>query len=405
MKKLLAINLMFVALNIHAQEKKFSHWSVTIEGVLNKFDGDISQPYNHVIPNSLTNLSVGVTAEYSFTPVWSMGIDYYYLPIRAHGEYYSLRNSMHNIGVFSAFNLIKWFYPESTTKWGCWGTIGVGLANYNVNYQTQRDGMLNTTTGLVDYNSKLRNGKALYLPIGALLEYNITDQFTLGTKIQCRGFNKDNLDGRNYCGVTNDFVELATVQLRWKFKTARQAHMRNINTAQRYAPQPAPTVLIERVPTIPDNQLHESVQALNEELKDLKTKLNNLEKAQQQNDSLLSAMALKTTNATYMWTGSIYFNFDKTTLDADAEMTIRRIASEMQLQPSLLLKIVGTADYEGHSKYNQQLSSQRAERIKMELLKLYQIQPERITTCGIGPINEPKAAIRQNRRCDFYFNK
>ena len=87
MKIIIGLSLLFVTAPVAAQYKKFAHWSVTLEGVMNRFDGDVSQQYNDLLPNSLSNVSAGGSVEYTLTPAWSIGADYDYLPLRANGEY------------------------------------------------------------------------------------------------------------------------------------------------------------------------------------------------------------------------------------------------------------------------------------------------------------------------------
>ncbi len=399
MKIIIGLSLLFVATPVEAQYRKFAHWSVTLEGVLNRFDGDVSQQYNDLLPNSLSNVSAGGSVEYTLTPAWSIGADYYYLPLRANGEYYSLQNNMHNAGVFSAFNLIKWFYPYSRSRWGVWVTAGVGLAQYSVNYHTNNNGILSPLSGLVDYSSSFTNGQALYLSVGTLLEYNFTQQMALGAKIQCRGFNKDNLDGRNFWGVTNDYVELATLQLRWKIGTPNRPHVRNLNAAEFFGkrslyPTETPTQSPETT------RLQDSLKALSRELNDIKYQLKKL--AANRTDTLPESTN-ESAKCDYRWAGSVYFDFDKTDLDAAALESIFHIALEMQANPGLKVEIVGTADYMGDNDYNLKLSRQRSEIISQELLHRYKINPGRISTSGVGRLTEPKSAVRLNRRCDFYF--
>ena len=110
-------------------------------------------------------------------------------------------------------------------------------------------------------------------------------------------------------------------------------------------------------------------------------------------------------NRNYRWAGRVYFDFDKTDLDAAALESIFHIALEMQANPGLTVEIVGTADYMGDNDYNLKLSRQRSEIIRQELLHRYKINPGRISTSGVGRLTEPKSAVRLNRRCDFYFGK
>lgn len=405
MKIIIGLSLLLVTIPTCAQQKKIARWSVTLEGVLNRFDGDVSQTYNDLLPNSLSNVSMGGSVEYTLTPAWSIGADYYYLPLHANGKYYTLQTTLHNAGIFSAFNFIKWFYPYSRSRWGVWATTGVGLGCYAVDYHTNNHGILNPLSGLVDYSANFNDGQALYLSVGTLIEYTLSQQVALGAKIQCRGFNKDNLDGRNFWGVTNDYTELATLQLRWKPGTPKHPHVRNLNTAEFFGNHlscPSETTATQSPKT---KQLHDSLQVLSRELNDIKYQLKELATNQAHTTDTLPKPTNEWGNHSFRWGGSVYFDFDKTDLDATALESIGRVAREMQASPGLMLEIVGTADYMGHNDYNLKLSKQRSEIIRNELVKHYTINPGRISTSGVGRLTEPQQAVRINRRCDFYFIK
>ena len=99
-KTLIYLLLLSISLPVFSQNRaKMSHWSLTLEGGLNKFDGDIKQDYNDIIPNSAINLSYGASLEYTIYPAWTIGVDYYNLPVNANGFYYSLKNQTRDAGL------------------------------------------------------------------------------------------------------------------------------------------------------------------------------------------------------------------------------------------------------------------------------------------------------------------
>ena len=100
------------------------------------------------------------------------------------------------------------------SRWGVWTSLGGGIAHYNSTLYKNDQKF-----------DEIKDGWALTVPVGLSIEYNISKSFALGLKIEYRSHNKDNLEGtnkkeadggENFKGVTNDFVSLGTLMLRWK---------------------------------------------------------------------------------------------------------------------------------------------------------------------------------------------
>jgi outer membrane protein OmpA-like peptidoglycan-associated protein len=457
---------MLLLLGATAQEKKFSHWSLTIEGGLNKFDGDVNQAYNDVIPNSFRQQCWGASVEYNLTPIWSVGADYYNLPSRASASYYTLSNLIQTAELFVGMNITKTIYKNTKSKWNLWLTLGAGLAVYNVDYVTQHDGMLNESSGLIDRSTKFNDGMAVALPAGVLIEYNISKSLALGARLVFRGFNKDNLDGRDFWGVTNDYVEHGMLQLRWKINAIKKDHLRNVNMDE-FSPNPDQLLAA---------RLQNNLDALQNKVNDLQAKLNKLncdgpdtdcdgipdcrdlepntpkgsrvdafgrsvpclneakpvvvippvvqklegEGLDTDGDGVPDSRDLEPNTPPNtpvdFWgrslslnqangEGAVYFDFDKTDLDAEAHATIQSVAQKMKILKDVIVEVRGFCDYMGTNDYNLGLSRRRAEKVQNELINVYHIDPERIITNGKGRILEPKAPTRANRRCNFFFNR
>ena len=427
---------------VSAQNKEKSYWSVTLEGGLNKIDGDIKQEFNDIIPNSTAKISFGGSVEYTLTPVWSMGVEYYYLPLKAHynnpdnGAFvYNLDTKMHNVDYFMAFNLLKGFYKNSNSKWGLWATIGAGMAFYHVDYETVNNGAMvkpSTNNGFYGYdnNMNLKGARALTVPIGALIEYNFNKNLALGTKIQYRSYNKDNLDGREFWGVTNDFVSLGTLQLRWKFGARDKNHTRNMNLTE-FNGDPTAEDLNNLAKKV--NGLKDDLDITNKDVEELKNRPQlpaNLEQRVKKLEDILCPDGPDTDNdgvpdcrdkepntplntpvdfwgrtlGCYDNSAAIYFDFDKTDLDEQANKAIEIAANKLKADPSLTVEVRGFCDNLGSPAYNEKLSQRRAEKVKAELVN-YGIDAKRIIANGKGKILEPQTAYRPNRRCNFFYDK
>lgn len=455
MKKLFSLVLLLTALmgvsaqSIYNQQykpedenkdnkKNFSHWSVTLEGGANMLDADVLQTYNDILPTSVAKLSLGASVEYTFTPVWSMGLEYYYLPFKAKPENnnYLVNGTMHTADLFTAFNFQKLFFRSSKSKWGIWATLGGGVAYYNTDYWTNGSSTVNNQD-YPDVSDTIRGGIALTVPVGAIIEYNFSKNFALGTKIQYRAHNKDNIDGRNYRGVTNDFIQLATLQLRWKFNAINNNHTRNINVAEFEQTDE----LMEKVNGIQgqlanlkkdvDNlkpqvqQNTEDIAALKPKVKDLDRRVNKLEDiicpdgpdtdgdgVPDCRDKEPNTPAGKAVDfygreqVSYDQNASIYFDFNKTNLDSEALTAIRYAANKLKSDPSLVLEVRGFTDNVGGKAYNDGLSQRRADKVKDYLVKNYNIEPNRIIANGDGKYDTAgvSSAYRPYRTCTLLYS-
>lgn len=452
-----------VVLNLSAQKKvvqyedqdkdKWSKMSIGLEVGANKFDGDAENLYNAVIPSSFAKASVGVTLEQNLTPSWSMGMQYYYLPMEGGGRKmeldanknlikgYHFYTQMHNLDVFMGFNLSKHFFKYSQSKWNMWATLGLGGALYAVDYKTDGRSIPNNN-GVPDQNEKFNDGRALYFPVGVLFEYNITKAFALGGKIQYRFYGADNLEGRNYRGVSSDNVSMTSLSLRYKLKAYTKDHLRNVNVA----------TFENKLDNGLNNKINQLEQRINgivipelpiDEINDLDGRLRKLENYldvdgdDDDNDGVANSRDLEPNtpagNQVDFWgrtipkRGSsssvtnvyntatnnveeaayIFFDFDKTDLDKTALEAIRIAADKLIADSELLLEVRGYTDNVGSNKYNEKLSQLRSERVKNELVKVYGIDANRIIANGKGK-NAPdalKTPYRPYRTAVLYFSK
>ncbi|MGC3977296.1 MAG: OmpA family protein [Paludibacteraceae bacterium] len=103
----------------------------------------------------------------------------------------------------------------------------------------------------------------------------------------------------------------------------------------------------------------------------------------------------------------MYFDFDKTDLDAEAHKAIRIAADKLSQDPSLLIEVRGFTDNMGNVAYNQKLSQRRADKVKNELVAIYNIDPKRIIANGKGKYNPKDKTMphRPYRTCALFYSK
>ncbi len=104
----------------------------------------------------------------------------------------------------------------------------------------------------------------------------------------------------------------------------------------------------------------------------------------------------------------IFFEFDSSTLSAEAESILRAKAEWMRRNPSLAIVIEGHCDNRGTTEYNLALGERRAESVKGFLIDLG-IAETRIRTISYGeerPLvpGDNEEAWAKNRRAHFEFD-
>ncbi|AEA33708.1 OmpA family protein [Hippea maritima] len=102
----------------------------------------------------------------------------------------------------------------------------------------------------------------------------------------------------------------------------------------------------------------------------------------------------------------IYFDFNKATIKPSSEPTIKEIARLLKENPSLKLYVVGHTDSIGDLNYNMKLSKKRAKAVVDELVKKYNINPNRLKAFGVGPLapvasNKTEEGRSKNRRVEL----
>jgi outer membrane protein OmpA-like peptidoglycan-associated protein len=221
---ILFIASIFVGLiHMQAQSPIEKNWSVMVNAGANLFDGDFkNQPLNSVWPNGLIKPTIGISIEHNPSHKWGVGLEYYYIPYGAVNTIYSFNATMHSVVPYVALNVIDFLYDRNNynTRWTFWGTVGGGLSYYNSQYYKND----------VPVGVGIKKALCIVVPLGGLVEYKLSNSFGVGAKIQYRMHTKDNLEGDKavqYKGVTNDYISVGTIFLRYKFGANKPTHILN----------------------------------------------------------------------------------------------------------------------------------------------------------------------------------
>lgn len=391
----------------------FAKWSISIEPGLNVFMGDMSIDYGQTFKKPFDHWSLGGTVEYTFNPLFSLGLAYNYNTVACEDEGGSFTSTIHNVYPFVGFNIWNLANRRGRNIVGFWLTAGVGYAHYDseLTYKNRANSPLFEDTP--DIQKEKSSMSSAVMPIGALLEFNITRNFALGLRYQHSLYTMDNLEGGkklrendpygrknyNYDGVSNDVLANMSLTLRWKFVRSGNEHMRTV-AWEEFKPNPNDVLALA-------NSLKDDIDGLKDRMDNAEGRIGNLE------DEFANFTPVIVTPADCECTATepmaVYFDFDKHNLDKDALITISKVARIMQEDESLNLEIRGYTDIVGGNPYNNRLSQLRADRVKNELVNIWGISASRISANGEGKATEPAPNKKEyhpiNRRCDFFFSK
>jgi OmpA-OmpF porin, OOP family len=455
MKKFLLIILLFTSMsNLYSQSKDFSRWSIWGEYGYNYLDADINQNISSIFPSSFREITYGGGLEYALTPIWGLSLDYYYFPLKAENTVPSqidINTFMHTGALSATINFTRLIFPETKSRLYINGSIGLGYAYYEY-YPIDRITGITPVNVILDNGGK-KVGQAGTVPVTFSGEYNFSKPFSLGMKIHYRAFTKDNLEGvsnLNWKGVTNDYVAAGSVFVRYKFGSIKKNHLRNIRW-QEFSPDLGLTTALEAKKEIAAlktrvDSADKKIGRIDKKVDDLGKKVDGLTPRVENLEKFISNIGPDTDNdgvpdirdkenntppntAVDFWgktiierqvgnskkqgdiqlideNPAVYFDFDSYALDDDALVATSKVAMRLLHDTTLLVEIRGYTDYIGNDNYNLKLSQKRAERIKRELVKEWEIPANRIIANPKGKDpNPPKKIYRPHRRCDFYFSK
>jgi len=265
---LLVIFVIFTTITFAQRNINANHWSATIETGSVFFDGDMTVYYNSLIPETSFQLSYGGSLEYSFNPYVGLGAEYYHLPLSAKRGTDLFASNLNHYNLYLSMNILNIFNRYNTSRWAIYGTVGAGIATYASTYY------VNNVTQIENPETKM----ALTIPVGLILEHNISRSIALAAKFQYRSHNKDDLEGNpayDYKGVTNDFVSVAMLNLRWKFNSYKKQHVRNLRPHNFYPNEALTPAKQAKAKT---DSLQREVEALRKELEQVRPQLQELEK-------------------------------------------------------------------------------------------------------------------------------
>lgn len=376
--------------------KEFSHWSLTPHIGFNAFDGDFNSEMKHPIGYPTAGLDI----EYSFTPVWGLGLNYTFDMYKVTGKGGTnaktlLEGHMHKADLYVSMDFMNLFYPKAKRKiFSLQAIVGGGYAWYkndkmyhddpSVNptwkrgqtaYYINEDGE-NAPSYMTDYSGQL------FLQAGLNFEFNLNRTISLGVRGTYNYFINDYIDGRGYAGPSavasknNDGIVDVTLNMRFKLMAVKKTHVRNIASMDAWnkpdLSQIHDTVIIK----------HDSI-IIRETIEQLAT-------------ATAASVSIEE-NPQYYY---VYFNNAKSNLDEKALVTIQQVADRMEEEQDKYAVIIGYCDNTGSSSLNYALGDKRAANVADELLAEYGIPEDHIFAAGVGKVvgRRSQGAYAPNRR-------
>ena len=372
--------------------EQYSHWSLTPHAGFNYFDGDFRSEMKHAIAVP----SAGLDLEYSFNPVWGLGVNYMfdmYAVTAIPNEFNAdtlLNGHMHKASAYLSMDLINLFYPRAKKKiFSANMIVGGGYMWWKnrvmfydcpteehptwyrgyTKYYVNEDGEI-APSYMTEYNSQL------FLYAGLGIDFNLNRTLALGIRATYSYFINDYVDGRGYEGIkavaskNNDGIADVTLYLRFKLDGVRKTHMRNISSLETW----------EKKAALEAQPCHDTVIIKHDSIIVRET----IEQKQKEQETVYY----------------VYFENNKALIDDKGLITIQQVADRLEEDTTLYAVVTGYCDNTGSNSLNFALGDKRAENVIDELLQEHGIASERMYARGLGKLvgRRSQAAYGPNRR-------
>lgn len=371
---------------------EFARWSIIPHIGFNAFDGDFNNEMKHNV--SIPNAGLGI--EYSFTPVWSVGIDYMFDRYHVTGKSgydnadQLLNGYMHELGAYVSMDVVNLFFPKAKRKIvNIQPLVGAGYSWYrnSIMYNDESRGHTESyRTGATPWSDGSPAGAlsmdgykgAWYIQGGLNVEFNLSRIVALGVRAQYNYFMHDYIDNRGFstnaalASKNNDGIFDVTLNMRFKLMAISKTHVRNIvgyDTFDKNEP-----ILV-----------HDTTIII-------------------RHDSVIIRETEKETAKQPGRIFNVYFANDDAKLDETAHTTINEVASTMEDDEELYAVVIGYCDNTGSKAHNYELGDKRSANVADELLQEYDIPADHVFKAGMGKIAARKSdkAFGPNRRVSIH---
>ncbi len=385
------------------QDEDFSHFSINLKG-----GASFMRDYGiSVGKKERINYLAGADLEYTFNPLWGLGLNYTYMPYgQDYGTLGKVTATANEITAYASVNLSNLLAQyRSCQKLNIYANAGggVGFLDYD-----------NTNSG------KKGNSKCLVLPAGLSMEYNFSDLFAMSLGGEYRWHNDANMkmDVTNSSAQGNGFL-IANIGFRFKFGGEKR-HVRNISYTSfqnvRMEDKYAPLIIAQQeeirilaAKTLEQTVITRGVEAelrnQSAAIKDLENKLSNYSSMDKKTAEEIAAIKKAQETISKDVFNALEFETGSSTIKSKSFKALEKLAELMNTNPSWKLTLKGYTDSSGSLEKNIQLSKDRANAVKLFLMSK-DVSGDRISSDGYGPENPiaPNNTAQgraQNRRVEI----
>ncbi len=386
---------------IYRKGNKYNTWSVTVGGGPVIYYTDVID-YT-AFPSNNWKFAPTIMLSKQFNRPWGIDLQWMMADMygQKNGRYFD--GDLHDFSINGTLNInqLAIFGPISD-KWNIYIKLGIGMTYFRSKlYRLTEGSYTDPETGDIEYlypgdvlrvkhvynkiagyptphgwtsedylalgyerngpdapDKETRRHNEVVIPFGVGVKHRISKSFDIGTEIMMRHLNADNLDV-NLSGADNDSYMLASVNLTYKLGKKNKRHA---------------------AWTYKDFNINYKRQRENDPMA---MKLDSL-KREIENMALLDSVTSDTTtiiteSVEYKenLSASIFFDFDKSDITQDAQMSLAKVAYVMTQDKSLRVKIVGYCDERGSYDYNLKLSQRRCNAALKVLVDQYSIDRDR----------------------------
>lgn len=435
-----------------------NHWSLMGSLGIGRLDGDQVQAQENMFPKTFTKMNGLLNIEYTISPIWGIGLEYFYGPYGGYSRYanenmdihtgplYKFHGRNHEFTLNGSVNMLNLFYNCRPQTFQWYVNIGAGVSFYDMKEHGRFPGMADIVDtddlGIIpgdrnpDKKDFLTHSKSISFPIGTTIEWNATRWLSVLANFQYRMHQKDNYDA-SIRGNKDDHSAFAGLGLRWKINNPKHReymHVRDMAMCQ-YEPNMADEHAKDAVRRVKKmepvvDELKNKVEELEPRVKALEDDMENLRDSD--GDGIPDIRDREPNTPRDVPVNSfgevikdqdragrgvmgddncmrIYYNTDKHNIMPVSEITLAEVARRLAADPSLKIEISSYADEQGvKNRYNnQKLTDRRAEGVRKHLIRKYGVDASRIVSCkGNGVVKgAPSVDYLPNRRSDICFVK
>ena len=229
MRKLFFLCALLIVLPAISQKHVYSRWSGTLEVGNNIIESDLMDTRTTVF-DRLSHPSFGATLDYGIFPFLTVGMAYnnHYLQAKNSTDFFTTQ--LQQAYPYLEINVLNLLMGNKPTRFGVWLQVGYGVAGYTFANITDPYKIKTVSGHNSLYYLNIPSGMAFVSNSGITLDYNISRAVSVGLKIEYFYYSKDNLEGISFFnldGVTNDNVNSALIQFRYKFCSPDKKQVRD----------------------------------------------------------------------------------------------------------------------------------------------------------------------------------